>query len=173
MSEKVPTRLALDTAEDMFDKLKWEEARLDESWDVYDSFNFIVTAHHLYVDWLRPDSATASQIARKDALPEEAKDVFRAVIDVSNGSKHWKMTNKRSLDAQVIVSMDRPVIGCYYAYFANKPMAYFRFKGYELSMAELSGFVMSYCDWILNGEGQPFPAELTSNLRALLIPETE
>jgi len=169
MSEKVPTRLALNTAEDMFDKLKWEEARLDESWDVYDSFNFIVTAHHLYVDWLKPDSANSSQIARKEALPEEARNVFRALIDVSNGSKHWKMTNKRSLDAQVIVRVQEPIIGCYYSYFANKPMAYFEFKGYDLSMAELSAFVMKYFEWILNGEGQEFPAELTVNLEALRI----
>lgn len=43
-------RLSLHTVEDMFDKLKLEEARLLESWSVYDSFNFIVTAHHLYYD---------------------------------------------------------------------------------------------------------------------------
>lgn len=172
MLEKPITRLALDTPHDMFEKLKWEEARLVESWSVYDSFNFIVTAHHLYVDWLKSDSASADQIARKAELPQGAKDVFRAVIDVSNGSKHWKMTNKHSLEAQVIVKMERPVIGCWFAYFQNKPMAYFDFSGYSLSMAELSAFVVHYFEWILSGDGLPFPVELTANLDALRIPST-
>lgn len=173
MGQNVPTRLALDTAEDMFEKLKWEEARLMESWGIYDSFNFIVTAHHLYVDWLSLDSAKPSQVARKAALPSDAQIVFQAVIDVSNGSKHWQMTHPASLKRQVIVRIDRPVIGCWYSYAEDKPMAYFDFAGYSLSMAELSDFVMKYFDWILNGEGQPFPTELTSNLQALRIPEPE
>lgn len=173
MTEKVPTRLALDTAEDMFEKLKWEEERLVETWGIYDSFNFIVTAHHLYVDWItaKNDAATASQIARKAALPQGARNVFQAVIDVSNGSKHWRMTKDFSTKNQVIVSMDRPVIGCWYALAEDKPMAYFDFAGYSLSMAELSAFVMKYFDWILNGDGQPFPDELTANLEALRSPE--
>lgn len=170
MLEKTSTRLALDTAHDMFDKLKWEEARLVESWGVYDSFNFIVTAHHLYVDWLSLDSATDSQVARKAALPQGAQVVFQAVIDVSNGSKHWRMTNASSLKRQVIVRIDRPVIGCWYAFVEDKPMAYFDFGGYSLSMAELSAFVMKYFEWVLNGDGQEFPAELTANLEALRIP---
>ena len=44
------TRLSQHTVEDVFDKPKFEEARLLESWSVYDSSNFIVTAHHLYYD---------------------------------------------------------------------------------------------------------------------------
>lgn len=170
MLEKEITRLALDTPQDMFEKLKWEEERLVESWSIYDSFNFIVTAHHLYVDWLKPESASAEEIARKLALPQGAKDVFRAVIDVSNGSKHWKMTNRKSLEEQVIVKMQRPVIGCWFAYYENKPMAYFDFSGYSLSMAELSAFVARYFDWIFSDEGLPFPAELTTNLEALRVP---
>lgn len=162
------TRLALDTAYEMFEKLKWEEARLVESWGVYDSFNFIVTAHHLYVDWIKPPSATPAQIARKAALPSGAKEVFHAVRDVSNGSKHWKMTHKRSLQEQVITKVERPVMGCWYAVVENKPMAYFDFSGYSLSMAELSAFVMQYFEWILNGDG-PFSAELENNLMALRV----
>lgn len=172
MSENAPTRLALDTAGDMFDKLKWEETRLVDSWGVYDSFNFIVTANHLFVDWVSPGSATDSQITRKADLPQGAKDVFQAIIDVSNGSKHWQMTNPNSLKRQVIVRIVRPVIGCWYAFAENKPMAYFDFAGYSLSMAELSAFVMRYFEWILNGEGQEFPTELTANLEALRTPPT-
>lgn len=170
MSEKAPTRLALDTPEDMFEKLKWEEARLVESWGIYDSFNFIVTANHLYVDWLSLDSATDSQMSRKADLPQGAQDVFQAVIDVSISSKHWQMTNPSSLKRKVVIRVVRPVIGCWYALAENKPMAYFDFKDYSLSMAELSAFVMKYFEWIINGEGQEFPAELTANLEALRAP---
>jgi hypothetical protein len=169
MSVHPPTRFALDTAQDMFKKLKRDEERLMETWDVYDSFNFVVTAHHLYVDWLKPASATPEQIQRKKQLSAEAKEVFRAVLDVSNGSKHWQMTNPDSLARQVIISVSTPAINDWFAYFEDKPMVYFTFSVYKLSMAELSDFVMKYFDWILNGDGKPFPAQLTADLNALKV----
>lgn len=74
-------RLPLDTMEQMFDKLKWEEARLTESWSVYDSFNFIVTAHHLWFDWTN-NVGSAEQNARAAALPDDAKLFRQVLIDV-------------------------------------------------------------------------------------------
>lgn len=164
MEERPATRLYLETAQDMFDKLLWEDERLRQSWSVYDSFNFIVTAHHLYTDWIKPGIATSSQIGRKKALPVGAKTVFRAVLDISNGSKHWRMTRPESLSAQVVTRVSQPVVGCWLAWAANKPMAYFKFAEYDMSMAQLSYYVMKYFEWILNGEGLPFPDELAESL---------
>lgn len=45
--EKPTTRLLLENARDLFEKLKWERGRLEEGWSVYDSFNFVVTASSL------------------------------------------------------------------------------------------------------------------------------
>lgn len=65
MTQKPSPRLPLHTADDLFKKLRWEEERLEQSWSEYDSFNFIVTAHHLYFDWiLKGNAATPEQVER-------------------------------------------------------------------------------------------------------------
>jgi len=43
--------LGIQTSNEMFEKLKFESSRLQKSWHPYDSFNFIVTAWHLFQDW--------------------------------------------------------------------------------------------------------------------------
>ena len=39
-SNNPSTRFGLETCEDMYEKLRWEAARLEEEWGVYDTFNF-------------------------------------------------------------------------------------------------------------------------------------
>ncbi|WP_208280573.1 hypothetical protein [Massilia oculi] len=168
MTEKPLTRLAINTNYEMFEKLLWEESQLKQTWGIYESFNFIVTAHHLYVDWMKPDVATPEQIARKRLLPQGAKDVFQAVLDISNGSKHWKISNPKTLENQVIIRVQEPVIGCWEAWASDSPMAYFRFTKYDMSMAQLSYVVVQYFDWILNGPDLVVPVGFQEGLDAML-----
>jgi hypothetical protein len=169
MEENIPTRMALNTPEDLFKKLKWEEARLEESWGVYESFNFVVTAWHLYHDWISiKGGATAAQIYRKTQLPSGAAKLIRATCDLANGAKHWKMTHPENLKKQVVTEIEGPEIGDWLAVFDDKPMMYITIPPYvRLSMAELSALVVAYIQWILEGDNQPFPPHLTQNLEAL------
>src|SRR3989338_9524492 len=98
---KPSTRFSLETCQDMYEKLKWEAQRLENGWSVYDSFNFVVTAHHLYHDWIE-NCGSSETIEKKLSLPESAKMVMQTIIDLSNGNKHWQMTNENSLKRQVV-----------------------------------------------------------------------
>jgi hypothetical protein len=171
MNEKSITRLQLENADDLFSKLQWERARLEEGWSVYDSFNFVVTAHHLYVDWLKIENgATKESVAKKAQLPDDIKIVFQAAIDLSNGSKHWKLTNKRSLENQVVTNVEGPVIGDWWAYCFGGPMVYIDFDGYSTSMMEFSELIVGSLAWIFDKSDTPFPAKLTEWLARLKLP---
>lgn len=170
MIEKADTRMALETPRDLFAKLRWEEDRLTKTWGVYESYNFVVTAWHLYSDWLKTEcGASAEQLERKKLLSQGAKDVFGAVRDLANGAKHWKMTKTWSLNEQVVTKVEGPVIGDWLSFVDDRPMMYITFTDYSLSIAELSAFVMRYFEWIFDGEGSVFPDELTNNLEALRL----
>jgi len=170
MSTKPSPRLPLNTVEGMFEKLKWEESRLRESWNVYDSFNFIVTAHHLYWDWIHEGQAsTAEQMARARGIPPDAKVLFQAVTDVSNGSKHWKLDNKGSQKRQVVEEVTDSICAGWDSYFFGD-MIHFKFDGYFISMSELSSLVMHYLELIIHGIGQKTLDELSASLKAMKLP---
>lgn len=167
MAAKPLIRLPLHTAEDMLAKLKWEEQKLIDGWSVYDSYNFLVTAHHLYVDWiLKGRAATPAQIARAQALPADAKEVFQAVIDVSNGSKHWKLDHPNALNRQIVEDVTDPICSGWDS-FLNGDMVHFEFGGRFMSMSELSAFVMHYFDLIIYGTGTKTIAELSATLATI------
>jgi hypothetical protein len=170
MSAKPSPRLPLHTVEDMFDKLKFEETRLLESWSVYDSFNFIVTAHHLYYDWILCGKAsTKEQTERAKGLPADAQTVFQAIIDISNGSKHWELDNKKSIDRQVVAEVTEPMCAGWDSYFLGD-MVFFRFGAQFVSMAEISSLVMAYFEWVIFGEGKKTLDELSDALAAMKVP---
>jgi len=151
MSENAPTRLALDTAEDMFEKLKWDEQQLVESWGVYPTFNFIVTAHHLYFDWIiKGRGAKPEQTERARRLPPNGKLLFQAITEVSNGTKHWKLTRKDVLEHQVVTDVSKPEVSDYDSYFFGE-MIYLSYNGYRLSMSAASALIMRYFEWIIYG----------------------
>ena len=163
-------RLPLDTMEQMFEKLKWEEARLVESWSVYDSFNFLVTAHHLWFDWLA-NAGSEEQQARAAGLPEDAKTVFQAVVDVSNGTKHWLMDRPGSKKRQVVAEVTEPICAGYDSYFFGD-MIHFKFGEPFVSMSELSALVMHYMEWIIYGTGSKSIAELSAAIEAMKLKPT-
>lgn len=94
----------------MYEKLKWEAQRLEDGWSVYDSFNFVVTAHHLYHDWIK-NCGSPEEKAKKCSLPEPAKMILQSIVDLSNGNKHWKLTNKETLERQVVTKVYEPIRG--------------------------------------------------------------
>lgn len=169
MVDKPSPRLPLNTVEEMFEKLKWEDKRLRATWSIYDSFNFIVTAHHLYWDWIHEgQAATLEQVARARALPADAKTVFQAIIDVSNGSKHWKLDNTGSIKRQVVSEVTAPVCAGWDSYFFGD-MVHFRFGDHFVSMSEISALVMHYFEWVIQGSGDKSLTELSAALAAMKV----
>jgi hypothetical protein len=168
-SNKPATRFGLETCQDMYEKLKWEAQRLENGWGVYDTFNFVVTAHHLYVDWIR--NCGSPEIKEKmNSLPESAKMVMQSITDLANGNKHWQMTNPRSLERQVITNVDEPIIGDYYAYYVAGPMVYVDLDEYSFSMMELMDQVLGLFKWIFEDGDIAFPMELQNQLEMRRTP---
>lgn len=160
---KPPTRFGLETCQDMYEKLKWEAQRLEEGWSVYGTFNFVVTAHHLYVDWIKSCGSQDAK-AKKASIPAPAKLVLQSIVDLSNGNKHWKMEKENSIKKQVITKVDEPIIGDWYSYLVVGPMAYVDFDNYSLSMMELTYQVLGYFKWIFEDGDIAFPRELLNHL---------
>jgi len=163
---KPPTRFGLETCQDMYAKLKWEAHRLEGNWSAYDTFNFVVTANHLYVDWINRCGSQENK-AKRGALPESAKIVMQSVIDLSIGCKHWKVEQESSLKRQVISAPPERCINDWGAYLDGKQngaMWFFACGDYRLSMMELRELVLGYFKWIFEDDAISFPLALQNQL---------
>jgi hypothetical protein len=170
-TRKPHTRLGLETCQDMHEKLKWEARRLEDGWSAYDTFNFVVTANHLYVDWIE-NCGSQENKSKRDSLPESAKMVMQSIVDLSNGGKHWQISRPNSLDRQVVKAVPERGINDWYAYLHAGPMGYVEFGDYKLSMMELSALVLGYFKWIFESRNIPFPSALQDQLETYkAIPE--
>ena len=167
MLNKPSPRLPLDSVEELFDKLKWEETRLVDSWGVYDSWNFLLTAHHLYHDWFggkKLSPATDEQKGRRllieNTLPS-IKKLFHAISDVANGNKHFDLDSAKK--KQIVHEATEPEISDYDSYFYGE-MIYISFDDYRVSMFAGSEMVIRCLDWIIYGGDQTVLDEVSSAL---------
>lgn len=160
---KPSTRFGLETCQDMHGKLKRDAQRLEDGWSIDDTFNFVVTAHHLYDDWIEKCGSPEAK-AKKLSLPEPAKTVLQAIYDLANGNKHWKLTYKKALERQNVTKVYERTRGDWYAYFVAGPMVYVEFGDYRLSMMELMHQVLGYFKWIFEDGDIAFPLELQNQL---------
>lgn len=168
---KPPTRFGLETCQDMYAKLKWDAQNLANGWKIYDIYNFVVTANHLYVDWINNCGSPESK-AKKGLLPESAKKVMQSIIDLSISCKHWKSEHDSSLKRQIINSPPERCINDWGAYLEGHPegvMLFITFDGYKLSIKELTGLVLSYFKWIFEDDATAFPYELQNQLETYKI----
>ncbi|QJE02192.1 hypothetical protein HH212_21010 [Massilia forsythiae] len=172
MHKKSSPRLPLHTVEQLFEKLKYDESRLEQSWSVYDTFNFVVTAHHLYIDWLQGKrGATAEQAHRAHNLSSEAKALFKAVTEVSNGTKHWELTDPKKKESQIIDEVTPPCIDDYESYCFGE-MVHFRFNDYYISIFAASALIIGYFEWMIFGKDKPTADELDDALASFKIAPT-
>lgn len=164
LNKKPSPRLPLHTVEELFEKLKYDESRLEQSWSVYDTFNFVVTAHHLYIDWLQGKrGATAEQAHRAHNLSDEAKIFFKAITEVSNGTKHWELTDPNKKEKQIIDEVTPPCIADYDSYIFGE-MVHFRFDGYYISIFAASALIIGYFEWMIFGKDRTAKDELDAAL---------
>lgn len=166
---KPPTRFGLETCQDLFEKLKRDALRLEQGWTTDDTFNFVVTAHHLYSDWIASCGSVAAK-ARKDSLPEPAKVVMQCIADLANGNKHWELTQPASVKNQVVTKVHQRIRGDAWSYYKAGPMVFVEFGGYVLGMKMLVDQALGYFKWIFEDGAVTFPDELLRQLETRKVP---
>ncbi|MDC7704051.1 hypothetical protein [Vogesella indigofera] len=144
-------RLPIDTCEKLFDKLKWDHSQLEKDWgSSYCAFNFIVTAYHLYNDWISV-AGTKEQRKRRHNLPSHGKLLFVVWRDITNATKHWELDEK-SQKKQVVSEVSGPIVGDWYSYFIAGPVHYVRVGNTLPSLPELAHVTIRCFQWLLEGE---------------------
>jgi hypothetical protein len=153
--------LGIGSSAELYEKLKFEGARLGIEWHPYDAFNFVLTAWHLYQDWLpadrpnRPSRASAKLDKRK--LPEEMVLVLDVLRDLSNGSKHLNL-DPGSADKRVVSSTHSGEISNFYAYFFQERIVGVTTLGhYYFSIRKLRDITLAYFAWVFDDEAAPVP----------------
>lgn len=151
LQSKMVPRLPIDSCEALFEKLKWERQQLEGDWtSSYTTFNFVVTAYHLYKDWIKR-AGSSEQKLRLQNLPEKGKLLFDVWRDITNAVKHWEL-NERSKEQQVVNDITGPIIGDWGSFLFHGPVFYVRVGEALPSLPELTAATISCFTWILEGE---------------------
>lgn len=169
VSHDLPSpRIPINTCEDLFEKLKWDYEELKLGWHEYRSFNFVVTAYHLYADWFK-SAGTLKQRQRLNKLPDSALTLFKTLRDITNASKHWKL-DKDNKAKQIVTAVSPPVTAGWHAYLVTGPVTYITVGNARLSMPELACLTLECLTWILQGQPTDFPQELIDRLELVYRP---
>jgi hypothetical protein len=85
----MPLRFGLNSARELFEKLRFDAKEMDKAVNSYAFFNFVVTAYHL-IEWVEKDPRIPK--AGKKDVPSLRKDKSIAVCrDLANASKHFDL----------------------------------------------------------------------------------
>lgn len=161
-------RLPIDSCQGMLMKLRWDEKQFETGWDEYKTFNFVLTARHLFTDWI--DSAgTNIQKNRRKSLPREVILIFHAWRDIANASKHWAL-NPDGKKKQVVTEVTKPRIGDWHSYFITGPVIYISMGVARPGLPQLANVTVQTLDWIINSEKDAFPEALLKSIVTLLQP---
>ena len=152
----------------MYAKLRHESLRLQADWqNSFDTFNFLVTAWHLYHDWPKcePKGSLTRLKRHANQLPEQMVFVLDIVKDITNGSKHFNLSPEASRKRIVSEVHDGGESGFYHFFFRERIPGLDadsgKFKGY-FSIRVLHNIIMKYFDWVFD-EVTPvgsFPKEI-------------
>ena len=158
--------LGLYSSKDMFEKLKFESLRLQSDWqNPYDSFNFLVTAWHLFHDWPKSDKPLEpSRIKRQvTQLPPEMKFLLNIVQDLANGSKHFSLDPKAEKKRQVDEVHTGNEVGWYQYFFRQRLPGVTAREHFYFNIRVLHNLVMCYFEWVFDDSklAADFPNVLT------------
>lgn len=137
---------------DLYEKLKYESKRLEISWHYYDSFNFLVTAWHLYSDWKSSDDSQAISRKKREYknLPNSMRMVLDTVRDLVNGSKHFQLTPKSAGKRRVEAVHDGKEVGWYQFLFRERTHGVTVDGTWYFSIRLLNNFIMRYFEWVFD-----------------------
>ena len=172
MGKKISGRegpvFGMDSSAAMFEKLKFESSRLQGAWHPYDSFNFLVTAWHLFEDWTNSDDPKASCRMKRQRrrLPTSMNLVLDVVRDVVNGSKHFQLNPNSAAKRRVTEVHTGDEVGFYEFYFHEELPAVTVEDHWYFSIRVLHNLLMRYFEWVFNDSVlvEDFPAELLDAL---------
>jgi len=167
-TSKESPRIPIDTCEGLFEKVKWDYQQLQNDWNEYHTFNFVITAYHLYDDWIKNAGSTV-QKKRKEKLPQLGKKLFDTLRDITNASKHWQL-NKQSRGRQIVEAVSKREIADWYAYFVAGPVMYISVDDARPSIPEIAGATIECLQWVLYGETIAFPETLSKQLGVVFRP---
>ncbi|MDP2248510.1 MAG: hypothetical protein Q8J65_10290 [Nitrosomonadales bacterium] len=155
----------ISSSKDMFEKLKYESLDLQKNWlNTYTTFNFLVTAWHLFEDWKKSDDPRSlSRIKRqKKKLPSEMILVLDVIRDLVNGSKHFKLTPEAVKNRRVTYVHTGKEVGWYDFFFHENLPAVTVDGHWYLSIRLINNIAMSYFEWVFDDTSsvKHFPTDL-------------
>ncbi len=163
---------------DLYKKLKYEGENLECNWNIYNTFNFIVTAWHLHHDWLNRDVENRPKLAtKKKEKPKTPPDMMKIVFalrDITNSSKH-SFLDEDSVKKKVVTNIHAPLIGDWASYFLHGPMIYVEIQNAIYSMWDLRYIILLYFDWIFDDSvpANQFPTKIQEHLKRCSIKKSK
>lgn len=156
--------ICISSSLEMYDKLKYESSRLQNGWHHYDTFNFLVTAWHLFVDWKKSDDPNSLTFKKRKAseLPDSMNLILDVVRDVVNGSKHFEL-NQRSADRRRVGEVLNGNEVGWYSYLFHEDIPGVTADTYwYFSVRVLNNLVTRYFEWVFDDSSpvSDFPADL-------------
>lgn len=86
------------SSKDLYDKLVREHKRIMEDiWSSDHAINFSITAHHLYIDWLKKELPSAEYKKLTHKIKTTVRVEMEIVRDICDGSKHLVINNPPQL----------------------------------------------------------------------------
>lgn len=171
MTNKIRLPYGINNCHDLYEKLKFEGKRLEIDWNIFDSFNFFVTAWHLHEDWINKDPSNRPKWAqRKKELPQTPKEMMLivwATRDITNSSKHFHINNDKK---KVVDSIYSPEISTYESLITGKPKIGVKIENSYYSMLDLQKIILSYFEWIFDDSipVDDFPPFITNYIQTLV-----
>lgn len=156
--------LGLRCSQDLYHKLIFDAERLSKDWNGYDAFNFLVTAWHLFNDWLKsdPKKALSRSKRNKRILCSEMVLVLDVVKDLVNGSKHFEL-DKKNADNRKVEQTHNGLEADYYSFFFHEDTLGVSVVGnWYFSIRVLHNIIINYYHWVFddNKPCREFPPEI-------------
>lgn len=154
----------IDSSLAMFEKLKHESSRLQKGWHPYDTFNFLVTAWHLFADWPKSDAPEAlCRMKRQRRRVSEAMNLVLDVVrDLVNGSKHFYLDPGAAKKRRVSEVHTGDEVGIYEWFFHEDLPAVTVENHWYFSIRVLNNLVIRYFEWAFDDSTpvEDFPCDL-------------
>ncbi len=154
----------ISSSRDLFEKLKYESTRLENGWHPYDTFNFMITAWHLFHDWKKSDKPedVSRQKRDRNKLPATMKLVLDVTRDLVNGSKHFQLNPDSASKRRVEEIHTGEEVGFYEYFFHEKVAGVTVEDHWYFSVRTLNNFLVRYFEWVFDDSlpAKSFPKEL-------------
>ncbi len=161
---KTGATLGLLSSNDYYNKFLRESEILKEEWNALDATNFLITAWHLFNDWIKSESKrTLTRTKRnRSNLPSQMNLVLDVTRDLVNGSKHFEL-DSRSVQNRKVTEVHDGLEAGWFSYFFHENIAGVSLEGgWYFSVRVLHNILVTYYEWVFDDSQLPkeFPKEL-------------